>query len=63
MCKQQARVKELKELLNITYIQFTIISIRVRYAYHLISTGRTILIKELVMSTKFVHRYIDELSR
>ena len=59
MCKQQAKVKKLKELFNITYIQFTIVSIHVQYTYYLISTGRTMLGKELVMSTGFhtwVHR-------
>ena len=64
MCKQQAKVKKLKELFNITYIQFTIVSIHVQYTYYLISTGRTVLKKkELVMSTRFIHGYIDELSR
>ena len=59
MCRQQARVKKLKELFNITYIQFTIVSIHVQYTYYLISTGRTMLEKELVMSARFhtsVHR-------
>lgn len=59
MCKQQAKVKKLKELFNITYKQFTIVSIHVQYTYYLISTGRTMLEKELVMSTRFhtwVHR-------
>ena len=63
MCKQQAKVKKLKELFNITYIQFTIVSIHVQYTYYLISTGRTVLKKELVMSTRFIHGYIDGLSR
>ena len=46
MCKQQAKVKKLKELFNITYIQFTIVSIHVQYTYYLISTGRTVLKKK-----------------
>ena len=59
MCKQKAKVKKLKELFNITYKQFTIVSIHVQYTYYLISTGRTMLEEELVMSTRFhtwVHR-------
>ena len=59
MCKQQAKVKKLKELFYITYKQFTIVSIHVQYTYYLISTGRTMLKEELVMSTRFhtwVHR-------
>ena len=55
MCKQQAKVKKLKEIFNITYKQFTIVSIHVQYTYYLISTGRTMLEKELVMSTR-LHR-------
>ena len=35
MCKQQAKVKKLKELFNITYKQFTIVSIHVQYTYYL----------------------------
>ena len=46
MCKQQAKVKKLKELFNITYIQFTIVSIHVQYTYYLISTGRIVLKKK-----------------
>ena len=59
MCKQQAKVKKLKELFNITYIQFTIVSIHVQYTYYLISTGRTVLKKRTCYVYKihtWVHR-------
>ena len=58
MCKQQAKVKKLKELFNITYIQFTIVSIHVQYTYYLISTGRTVLKKKRTCYVYKIHTWV-----